>query len=149
MSIKEKLYRACFDFASQRIKALNDAQKELSEDAGSESKSSAGDKHETGRAMMQLEQEKNAEQLTKANELLKAMEKIDPSIASDKVALGSLVITNRGSFYIAISAGKINIDSKEYFAVSPQAPIAVKLAGAKQKDKIQFNGVEYLVEEVR
>ena len=149
MGIKEKLYQACFDFASQRIKALNDAQKELSEDAGSEAKSSAGDKHETGRAMMQLEQEKNADQLSKASELLKAMEKIDPSVVSDKVALGTLVITNRGQFYIAISAGKISIDGKDYFAVSPQAPIAVKLIGLKTKQSFQFNGVEYLVEEVR
>ncbi|MCX6182419.1 MAG: 3-oxoacyl-ACP synthase [Bacteroidetes bacterium] len=149
MTTKEKLYKACFDFAAQRIQALNDAQKELSEDAGSEAKSSAGDKHETGRAMMQLEQEKNAEQLTKANELLIAMEKIDPSIASDKVALGSLVITNRGQFYISISAGKISIDGKDYFAVSPQAPIAARLIGLQAKQTFQFNGVEYLVEAVK
>jgi hypothetical protein len=149
VSIKEKIYRACFDFASQRIKALNDAQKELSEDAGSESKSSAGDKHETGRAMMQLEQEKNAEQLSKASELLKTMERIDSSLVAEKAGLGSLVITNRGQFYIAISAGKISIDGKDYFAVSPQAPIAAKLLNVKANEKFLFNGVEYLVEEVK
>ncbi len=148
MGPKHKLHRACLDFAKQSVAALNTAQKELSDDAGSEMKSSAGDKHETGRAMLQLEQEKNAEQLLKASALLKSMERIDPDLHADKVALGAMVVTNRGNFYIAISAGKLNIDGKEYYAVSPQAPIAAKLMGAQVKQKILFNGVEYTVEEI-
>ncbi|MFM7024065.1 MAG: 3-oxoacyl-ACP synthase [Flavobacteriales bacterium] len=145
MRIKEQLYQVCVDFAAQRVQALNAAQKELSEDAGSEAKSTAGDKHETGRAMLQLEQEKNAEQLSKAKDLLKSLEKIEPSKSCDKVALGALVQTSRGHFYISISAGKMVVDGKEYFAVSPQAPIAAKMLGLKAKDKFLFNGVEYVL----
>ena len=148
MSLKHKLHSACLDFAQQGVDALNTAQKELSDDAGSEMKSSAGDKHETGRAMLQLEQEKNAEQLLKASALLKIMERIDPALRADKVALGAMVATSRGNFYIAISAGRLNVDGKEYYAISPQAPIAAKLMGAQVNHKILFNGVEYAIDEI-
>ncbi len=148
MGLKHKLHSACLEFAQQGVDALNTAQKELSDDAGSEMKSSAGDKHETGRAMLQLEQEKNAEQLLKASALLKIMERIDPALRADKVALGAMVATSRGNFYIAISAGRLNIDGKDYYAISPQAPIAAKLMGAQVNHKILFNGVEYAIDEI-
>jgi hypothetical protein len=148
VGLKHKLHSACLEFAQQGVDALNTAQKELSDDAGSEMKSSAGDKHETGRAMLQLEQEKNAEQLLKASALLKIMERIDPALRADKVALGAMVATSRGNFYIAISAGRLNIDGKDYYAISPQAPIAAKLMGAQVNHKILFNGVEYAIDEI-
>ena len=57
---KGKIQQACLDYCDVLI---NRAQKEfqfITESANNETKSSAGDKHETGRAMAQIEQEKAA-----------------------------------------------------------------------------------------
>ncbi|NQY06029.1 MAG: 3-oxoacyl-ACP synthase, partial [Flavobacteriaceae bacterium] len=61
--IKKKLYQACEAFLNERLSALQDIIINVQESLQSETKSSAGDKHETGRAMLQLEREKAGKQL--------------------------------------------------------------------------------------
>jgi hypothetical protein len=146
MDTKEKLLQACRNFAEEKLKAIQNTLNELNDSVSSDSKSTAGDKHETGRAMLHLEQEKAGEQLLQAEEMMKAIDKISLQKASTKVVLGSLVKTNRGSFFIAISAGKIVLDIVDYYAVSPKAPIAQKFMGLMKKESVKFNGVEYLIE---
>jgi transcription elongation GreA/GreB family factor len=148
MEIKEKLLQACRDFAQEKLAAIQNTLSELSDSVGSDSKSTAGDKHETGRAMLHLEQEKAGEQLKQAQDTLRAIDKINIQKLNTSIAAGSLVKTNRGNFFIAISAGKITIDKVDYYAVSPKAPIAQKLIGLVKNDKVQFNGIDYSVEQI-
>ncbi|MFZ9956445.1 MAG: 3-oxoacyl-ACP synthase [Flavobacteriales bacterium] len=148
MEIKGRLLQACKDFAQEKLTAIQNTLSELSDSVGSDSKSTAGDKHETGRAMLHLEQEKAGEQLQQAQDTLRAIDKISIQKASLKIAAGSLVKTNRGSFFIAISAGKITVDKLDYYAISPKAPIAQKLIGLAKNEKFKFNGVEYVVEQI-
>ena len=148
MEIKEKLLQACRDFAQEKLVAIQNTLSELSDSVGSDSKSTAGDKHETGRAMLHLEQEKAGEQLKQAQDTLRAIDKINIQKLNTSIAAGSLVKTNIGNFFIAISAGKITIDKVDYYAVSPKAPIAQKLIGLVKNDKVQFNGIDYSVEQI-
>ena len=148
MEIKEKLLQACRDFAQEKLNAIQNTLSELSDSVGSDSKSTAGDKHETSRAMLHLEQEKAGEQLQQAQDTLRAIDKINIQVSTAKITAGSLVKTNRGNFFIAISAGKITIDKVDYYAVSPKAPIAQKLIGLVKNDKVQFNGIDYSVEQI-
>lgn len=146
--IKLALYNKCLEYVEEQIKHIQEAINAAKESGNDETKSSAGDKHETGRAHMQLEQEKNSKQLNEVLMLRQGLAKIDPKVNSDKIVPGSLVITNQGNFYISISAGKINIIGKDYFSVSPASPIALNFAGKKAGDNIVFNGKEYRIEEV-
>jgi hypothetical protein len=141
--LKKQLYQKCLDFVQQRIDHIEQANKNASDSVKEETKSSSGDKHETGRAMAQLEQEKNGKALAEALELQVLVAKINPLHFSEKILPGSLVITDRGNFYISISAGKIFIDKEIYFAVSPASPIAAKLMGLKKRDIVAFNGQRY------
>lgn len=124
--------------------AIEAAQQASTEDT----KSSAGDKYETGRAMMQQEQDRNSAQLNEANKLMVALNRISTNGTSSQVENGSLVITNNGSFYIAISAGTLVVDEKSYFAVSPASPIGLKLKGLKAGKSFVLNGKGYEVREV-
>ena len=63
MSIKLELYDFCLEFVDNRFQTIQNTIKEIQESLLSETKSSAGDKHETGRAMLQLEREKSGNQL--------------------------------------------------------------------------------------
>lgn len=146
--LKSQLYTNCVDYVNQRMSHIQAAIDAANESGKDETKSSAGDKHETGRAMMQLEQEKNAKQLIETLELKKLLDRINPNQQSQTAALGSLVITNKEKFYISISAGKLMIDSEIYFAVSPTSPIALKLIGLTTDQEMNFNGSLYLIQQV-
>lgn len=119
---------------------------QLKEALGSESKSTAGDKHETGRAMIQLEQERAGHQLAQAEQLLLSLQNINTLLpAAETVQLGSLVITNKGSFYIAAGLGKITMEGELYFAVSSTAPVALALLGKRVGEGAMFNGQQLTV----
>jgi transcription elongation GreA/GreB family factor len=108
----------------------------------SETKSSAGDKHETGRAMLQLEMEKASQQLEGISQMNEILSKIDFSEESKKAHLGSLIFTEKANYFLSISAGQIIVDRQKYFAVSVSSPIGKLLLGKSENELISFNGVD-------
>ena len=72
-----------------------------------DAKSSAGDKHETGVAMAQLEQEKLRYQIHEFQKMQDIVQKINPSKTNSKINLGSLVETDKGWFYISVGLGSV------------------------------------------
>jgi hypothetical protein len=133
---------------SDRIDTLKLKSGELVADAQNDSKSSAGDKHETARAMMQLEQEKLAVQLSEAGRQLESMASINFSEKHKTISPGALVETNRGTIFLAVALGKIIIGEKEVMVISPQAPLSKAMSGAKENDKVIFNNTEYLIRKI-
>ena len=63
MNTKQQLYTKCQDFLNGRLEVIQSKILDIQNSLQSETKSSAGDKHETGRAMLQLEREKTGHQL--------------------------------------------------------------------------------------
>lgn len=145
---KQHLIQACRDYLKDKINSLNAIINEVTESSNSESKSSAGDKHETSKAMMQLEIEKLGTQLKEAELQLAEFEKINFNKIHQSIEQGSLVETNKGYFLIVSSIGKISVDDKTVFVISSKSPLAVAFSGKKLKDKISFNGMEYFIESV-
>lgn len=148
-SVKLRLHQHCLAFVEQRITNIRELLENATESANDETKSSAGDKHETGRAMAQLEQEKGAKQLNEALYLKNELLKIDPVQLSKIVSKGSLVITDAGNFYISIAAGKAVINDIVYFAISPESPLALKLLGLSAGDSAEFNQKKYRIREIK
>ena len=146
-SIKEHLYNHCIGYVQSRAAAAEQAIRDSQLSANEETKSSAGDKYETGRAMAQLDIEKNTIQLTEARKLMQALEQIK-DVPSFAVRPGSLAITNQGNFYLSISAGQINLDDKIYFAISPASPIGQKLVGLTKLESFIFNNKTFNILEV-
>lgn len=140
VDLKPRLHAACLTYVQQRIAAATQAMQAAQESANSETKSSAGDKYETGRAMAQEERNRNAVQLREAQNLQAELGRINPEQACDTVRPGALVETNLGSFFISISAGKLSVEGKDYFAVSAAAPVAVALSGKRAEEEALFNG---------
>lgn len=144
-SFKQHIISTCQRFLEEKIQSLNTIIKEVSESSNAESKSSAGDKHETSKAMMQLEIEKLGTQLKEAESQLAEFEKINFHKTFQTIEQGSLVETNKGIFLIAGSIGKITVDDKIVFVISNKSPLAIAFAGKQQKDVLNFNGVKYIV----
>lgn len=138
-AIKIKLYQACESFVNNRISTIKSAIEEAQASANEETKSTAGDKHDTSRAMMQLAAEQNGKHLAEAEKLKQALFQINPNQQQESVQLGSLVQLSTGKYFISISAGKLQIDQSVYYAISPGSPIGQLLLGKKRGDQINFN----------
>lgn len=144
LNIKQQLLKACFHFVENKHTTISKSIASNKNDLFSETKSSAGDKHETGRAMIQLEMEKSGQQLVVVSEMKKVLERIQIEKQSNNVKLGSLVETSKGTYFLAISIGQVRIDEKPFFVVSSQSPIGKQLLGKKVGDSIPFNKAEIL-----
>lgn len=138
----------CQQYVQQRIDTARQAMEAAQESANAEEKSSAGDKYETGRAMAQLERDRHAQLLAEALKLREELNRLLIDKVYQTVQPGSLVLTNRGGFFISISAGRLSIDGSDYFAVSPASPIAVQLLGRRAGDTITFNKLTYSIQQV-
>lgn len=132
----------------KRMEFSEKAMREAQEAANQETKGSAGDKHETARAMMQLERDKHAGMLHEAIHQKKILESINTLSEHHIIQSGSLVITNEGRFYISIGLGKIQLDDYHFYALAPTSPVGELLLRKKKGDRIEFRNITYIIEEV-
>jgi transcription elongation GreA/GreB family factor len=148
LGVKQQLYDYCQAYISKRITTAREAIRASQDAANDETKSSAGDKYETGRAMMQLEMEKDSAQLAEAMKLKNQLDQIAINKRPPSIQPGCLVITNQGNFFVALSVGQLVVENTKYYAISMESPIGAKLKGLKQGDFFEFNTKTYKIEQV-
>ena len=148
MKIKELLLEQCKEFVEKRLQNIKATISSNQKALQSETKSSAGDKHETGRAMLQLEMEKAGQQLAAVLQMKELLPKINTANSSKTIHLGSIVETNTANYFLAISAGKLVAGDKTYFAVSSLSPIGKLLLGKQEKEVLFFNGKKIEIQSV-
>lgn len=122
---------------------INDLQLQLDEILQSmqnDTKSTAGDKHETSRAMAQIEQEKIGNQLAETVKLKNQLVSISSLTSNDTIRSGNLVETNNGFFFLGIPFGQLKIDPTSVFCLSVVAPLGQLLLDKKMNDTILLNG---------
>ena len=113
-----------------------------------ETKSSAGDKHETGRAMLQLEREKAGMQLAEIQKAKEILSRIDINKTSNAICLGSIIYTSGANYYLAISAGEIKLKSEIFYAISTSTPIGKLLLSKQPGDSIVFRNQNIKIEKI-
>ncbi len=146
--LKQQLYILCGDYIKVREAEIKKILEEAREAANNETKSSAGDKYETGRETMQQEIDLNITRLNELSKLKQSLERIIPDQTGTTVVPGSVVRTSNGHYYISIGAGKLKIDDITYYAISVESPIGEKLAGQKTGHAFDFNGKKVMIESV-
>tara|TARA_R110002073_G_scaffold81742_5_gene195839 strand:+ start:2794 stop:3243 length:450 start_codon:yes stop_codon:yes gene_type:complete len=139
MNLKQQLYQYCWTFIEDRFKTIQNNIEELQKALNSETKSSAGDKHETGRAMLQLDREKLGLQLAEINKIKKALSRVNLDNTSNIITLGSIVFTDKLNYFITISAGKLVVDNESFYAISANTPMGKLLIGKTVGDVIGFS----------
>src|ERR1700744_4914803 len=147
-NIKSLLHQQCIAYVQKRLQEAESAFRDAEASGNDDTKSSAGDKYETGREMMQQEKNRITGQLSEANKLMIALNHISTKGHSSVADTGSLVITDNAKFYLSISAGTLNVNGAVYIAVSPASPIGLKLKGLKAGDSFELNGKKYKVGQV-
>lgn len=140
MRVKQSLYQFCKVFVDERLIRIQQNIQQIQESLSSETKSSAGDKHETGRAMLQLEREKLGQQLHEAEKMAVVLSRISITNKSKTIVLGSYVKTSKSDYFLAVSAGKYNKDSKTIYCISGRTPIGQLLLSKSIGDVVSFDG---------
>ena len=146
--IKQQLHSLCLAYIEQRIATAQEALEMVNGSANEETKSSAGDKYETTREMIQQEIEKHSASLAEAVKQKQLLQQITTVKRHEKIQTGSLVITDKNNFYIAISAGALIIEGKKYLAVSPSSPIAIQMIDKHTGAMFMFNNITHVIKEV-
>jgi transcription elongation GreA/GreB family factor len=145
MTLKQSIHLAFLNLLGQKIFALQKNLAELANSAANETKSTAGDKHETALAMLQIEQANTRKQLENAVVQLEVLEKIQAENTSAIIRLGSVVYTDKANFYISAAIGKTSIEGQVYLSISAAAPIAKHLIGKSINEIIEINGQNYFI----
>jgi transcription elongation GreA/GreB family factor len=148
MNIKQELFKQCENFVNKRAQTVQEIILSNQRALQSETKSSAGDKHETGRAMLQLEMEKASQQLIGIQEMKEILAKINISKESNIAHLGTIIETNIANYFLSISAGQISIAGNVYFAVSVSSPIGKLLLGKTTNDTFIMNTKKFEIKKV-
>jgi CII-binding regulator of phage lambda lysogenization HflD len=145
---KIDVHTTCTEILGGRIRSLKLQLRELIEGARNDSKSTAGDKHETSRAMMQIEQEKLTNQLNILLTHEQQLQRIDPSLQHQQIGAGCLTKTDQGWIYVSIPLGRIAVGDQFVMCLSPQSPLGTKLCGKNIGDAIEMNSITYVIESI-
>jgi transcription elongation GreA/GreB family factor len=148
LNLKLQLHKLCKKiFLEKELNALtqiSDAQ----DAANSEDKSSAGDKHETSRALSQNTRDLNARILSEIKHDIGIFESIKFNEICDKVNVGAIVITEDNNFFIAVGCGNIYSDEHQFITLSSKSPLVQALLGKEKGSKIIFNNRSILIKEI-
>ena len=141
MTFKSKVYETGLQAIKNRMNSIEATLLDLRSALSNDSKNTAGDKHETSRAMVHLEQEQLSKQLYELNMQLSQFSSISSHVQSGIIDLGSLIGTSTGFYYLSIGLGKLRIDELDVIFISAQSPIGMQLKGRAAGERVEFNKV--------
>mgnify|MGYP001564647887 FL=1 len=136
---KQQLYSLCVDQLNSKIKEVHSAIALQQDSTKGDTKSSAGNKYETGAAMTHLELEKLGNQLKVLETNLRKLNAFQDVPTSETVQAGSLIKTKHNSFWISIGVGEVRIRNEKHYVVSPISPIAQQFLGKEAGFEFVFN----------
>ncbi len=134
------------ELIDKRISTNTKILEDLSSSMAGETKSSAGDKFETSRAMMQADQERYKAIVITAKGLRQQLSVLSLE-TSDLIREGSLVLTSQGKYFIAVGLGKVEL-SEIIYVISNASPIGRLLMGKSAGESIVFNGRTIEIQEL-
>lgn len=139
LAVKQELYQLLLSRLDQDITALEQDVRDLQLSANEETKSSAGDKYETGRAMIQIEIEQLGLRLKdkiRSKELLKTF-RVD--LLYEQVQPGALAETSAGNFFFLTNGGEFIRAGQKIMIISVQSPLGKLLSGRRNADEVTLN----------
>ncbi|MEX1189056.1 MAG: 3-oxoacyl-ACP synthase [Bacteroidia bacterium] len=148
MSLKQDVIDTCRDLLKSRQLELQKDEESARESAASETKSSAGDKHETSRELIHRDREIITQSLNELSKQLLELDKAQDAASSDLIRLGSIVKTSLGYFFLGPSLGFVNSNDLKVACVSVSAPIALVILGKSAGESVNFRGNILKIESV-
>jgi|SRR5690606_12385338 len=146
-NIKELLKESCLKRTQVRFEEIQLGMTQAQESLESETKSSAGDKYETSREMIQQDLSRYQDQLNQVKKDLIVLQQIELK-PKEKAILGAVVVTEGATYFLAISLGKLEIAGNTYMVISPHSPIGRLLWEKEVGEIFQFNDREQQIQQI-
>jgi hypothetical protein len=140
MTLKTRLHQHLFQTLESRKSWLQQQRSQLSLESTESGKGSAGDKHEVGIAMAQIEIEKLDQQIALNQQQLQTLQRIDSNAKLTQIQIGALFEINQNWYYGSVPFGQIQFEDRTIFCMSSDAPLFQALKGKKEQESVQFNG---------
>ena len=141
---KVELHQFCKSLLHEKRSVLKGQISARKMDLETASKSSAGDKHETSRAMIHLEQEKLGFQYVDLEKQIQSLSQIHTRI-TDSIHVGSLIETDKALFYISIGLGKLCFNGIDVYVISPVSPLAQAFLKTDSLEDVLFKSTSYKI----
>jgi|SRR5690606_10893305 len=141
IGIKKELLSYCLRQIEGRLEETAFAIQQAQEAIESETKSSAGDKYETSREMIQQDLNRYHTQLLQSKKDWVVLQKMETEI-KEKVEIGAIVVTDKVTYFMAVSLGQQRVEGMSFMVISPSSPIGKLLLGREVGDQIVFNGTK-------
>ena len=148
MKEREELLKSCHTYVNERILRLEASVRDLEHDLSNETKSSAGDKYETSREMINTEISQLERQLKEFKKLKGILSLPQLQKTSATIQLGSIVVTNTANYFVAIPVGEVNINKEKFYAIGINSPMAQLLNGKQKGDVFTFREKEVKILDV-
>ena len=148
MKIKSLIIKEINKTIDAKTNSVQEMLQETIDSRDSDTKSSAGDKHETSRAKIQIEIDQLTKQLDLLNRQKQQLNSIDFSKKNPTASIGSLVKTNNGTYLISIGFGKVIIENEVFYAISSASPIGRLFNNKLKGDKFIFRTINYEVVDI-
>ncbi|WP_026707520.1 hypothetical protein [Flavobacterium frigidarium] len=143
---KNWIIAACVENQNELIDNFKNREAEINEAAftknasASQTEDRSASKYELLKAI--------GDELAFAQKELTFLETIDGNLQNDSVELGAVVVTDKLTFFIAISSDKMEKDGATIVGISTRAPIYEKMRELKIGDAFQFNETNYVIEDL-
>lgn len=148
-AFKEKVYLAAISQVKEKINLLTEERRAINEGILEDTKSSAGDKFETGREMMSRDLMTITTQIKQATADLEELYRLQAvKNLTESVQEGSLVSLGDALYLISISFGALQVEDKKLFLLSKSSPLGEILLGKKKNDQVEFRGKRIQVTEI-
>lgn len=148
--LKEKrdIFQALLHAKQQEFDRLSDFQEEQLESINKSKRNEPQDLMEssTEKGVREIRIENNT--IDKLREQINYLEGFKSLKRREKVEAGSLVKTSEGNFLVAVPLLKFEANGNSYTGISTQSPLFEALAGHKEGEEINFNGLDYKIEMV-
>lgn len=145
---KSHLIQVCLQTIAEKRGSLETQVRSIMDSQGSDTKSSAGDKHETSREMAAQELGKLDASLANLKQMEQDLERIDVDRVHETIGFGSLVETENNIFFLSAALGKVKCDEVDVMLISTVAPLAIAFKGQVKDALISFNGMEHRITSV-
>lgn len=144
--LKAKLLSKCIE---QQLQGIYDLQQQM-DDAQQQSNDygQPKDRYDAFKTKLLRQKDMFAQQQAKGKIVLSTLKQIPLEKTYSEVEFGAVVITNKQNIFVSAGLGKVELDGKIFYAVSPQVPIFNALKGKRKGEVVVFNGIKLIIKEV-
>ena len=139
---RKSVLAECRCFLEARRAAYVSELESLDAAAAEETKSSAGDKYETGREMIGQARSVVERNLAEAESSLGILERMASAPGRGAVGFGSLVRTGIGWYLVGVSMGEVEVEGVKVQTTSFASPLGRTLSGKSSGDSFPWRGEE-------